>query len=241
MIMAVLSGLAPQSALGSEGPAISEVGSHSNGNNWVLSATVDPGSEATEYEFWLRTPGCASCAPYSEEVVGSGVVPGEAGPVQKNVELIEPEYGIFYAYWVVASSAAGFAESAKGYFTPPLPLPENEPTPYEMTLPSWAVEGIARGVEERTRQEQEQRAREEAATVQHCAVPRLRGDTVAEARHALRQDDCWLGTVHHSRPLHRGLHSRGRQVVIGQSQPAGLQLPAHTEIGVRLGLSNVRG
>jgi hypothetical protein len=237
----VLNGWGAQPALGSAGPIITELGNRSDGNNWMLSATIDPGSTVTEYEFWLRIPECAECASYSQEVVGSGVVPAEAGPTRTSAELIEPEYGFPYSYWVVARNASGVAESEVGYFTPPLPPPDNEPTPYEPTLPPWLVEQEARSAEERTRQEKEQHAREEESAepqVQHCIVPQLRGDTVTTARRALRHAHCRLGMVSHAPSARRERESPGNEVVVRQSQPEGRRLPTHWKIGVRLAPSS---
>jgi len=63
----------------------------------------------------------------------------------------------------------------------------------------------------------------------HCAVPRLRGMTLARARSALVRDGCRLG--HISRPRHPGPHTL---LVTVQSLAAGSKRPAGTAVGVTL-------
>jgi hypothetical protein len=69
-----------------------------------------------------------------------------------------------------------------------------------------------------------------------CVVPRLRGDTLNFAQHALVQAGCRLGRV--SVPKHH--HGGGRLVVIRQRVSAGNRLPSSTPVDITLGLARHR-
>ncbi|MGH2912159.1 MAG: PASTA domain-containing protein [Solirubrobacteraceae bacterium] len=63
-----------------------------------------------------------------------------------------------------------------------------------------------------------------------CRVPRLKGDSLAQARTALLRNHCRVGRV--TRPR----RSKGRPIVVAQSHPHGARLPKGSTVALRLAL-----
>jgi hypothetical protein len=78
-------------------------------------------------------------------------------------------------------------------------------------------------------EETPQQAGEAAATTKQCIVPALKGDTLTDARRALRAAHCKLGRIAWPPRGH------GRHVVRRQGLRAGSKHPADTAVAVTLG------
>lgn len=78
-------------------------------------------------------------------------------------------------------------------------------------------------------EEETGQAGEAAATAKQCVVPALKGDTLMQARQALRRAYCKLGRV--TAPP----HGHGRHVVTRQGLRAASKHPAGTAVAVTLG------
>jgi len=110
---------------------------------------------------------------------------------------------------------------------------EEEERPMKEAAERAAHEREIREAGERAGREAAERAALARSSV--CVVPRLTGDSLAEARRALERDHCRLGRLTEP-PDHRG--HRGRLVVVKQSVHSGSKLAAGSSVA--LTLSRVR-
>jgi hypothetical protein len=266
----------PTSSPAASAPQIGPLSLKFNDLSATAEATIRPEGLRTAFSFWLEGPGdmlCPvpfgnSCAPV--ELVGSGHI--EAGSEEERVTApvtsLEPEAS--YALWVTASNPDGAASSGRYLFVMgaravegPIPVPVNEPTPYESKLEPWAAEAAAnwaknqievgererREATERTAREANERAtreaegregreaveRESAATSSHIAVC-----TVPRLRGEI------LGAARRAlRHAHCRLgrvsksgNARSHLVVLGQSASPRHKLANNAAVSVTLGASS---
>ena len=215
----------------------------------TIEASIDPEGGETSYEIWLecQSPRESSqnCEPLT---VGpqrqQGTLPAgfEAKVVTDAVTGLQPGY--VYRYGVIATNSAGREGIIGAGF---LTCPSEGSCPAQPYMPGmalWNIEGARREAEEAPRleaerearkREAEERAEEEAKrAASACVVPRLRGDSLPEARHALRRAHCTLGTV--TKP--RGHH--GPLVVVRQSAHKGSKLPTGSRVALTLDRAHSR-
>jgi hypothetical protein len=190
----------PALADGGEPTIVSESATSITEHGATLEAQIDPEGLETKYEFWVEYAICqpagggGSCEAIAVELVRTGYIsPGEAYiGVSVNLANLHPNYS--YTYWVFASNSAGWTKGTSKEFkavngegglgtegTPPLPIPENKPTPFEPAIEPWvgssAGEEAARLV---AKAEAERKARE-AAGQPPAAVSIPKGEWCGEA------------------------------------------------------------
>jgi hypothetical protein len=137
------------------------------------------------------------------------------------------------------SGLAGSLQGSLDTEPQPLPEPENHATPYESTIGAGVEQNAAEASERQVaqyRREQEEREANKSQTseppattsVTVCRVPRLKGDSLAQAKTKLIHNHCQLGRV--TRPS----RSHGRLTVVAQSRPPGATLAKGSVVAVRL-------
>ena len=113
---------------------------------------------------------------------------------------------------------------------------EVEEADEELSSPGAVAAEIAevlRRVEQETAEEEA--AKRQATTGQRCVVPKLKGDRLRRAEHALSREHCRLGKV----TAPRGRHAR--LVVVRQSRHPGEHLADRATVSVKLGVPGHRG
>jgi hypothetical protein len=229
----------------------------------AVEAAINPQGSETAYEFRIalrqRTTGSSELLPGGALAEG-GRLPAGNSDVTVDARLSGLEPGYLYLYEVIASNLAGKTKSAAWFndyadwtgLYPGIPY-EPEVTPCELESTQLLADQIYREAQEareRTAREATERAEAEAALKRGaeaqkappaatpvegaCVVPRLHGDTLTVARHALERAGCRLGQV-------RG-RSRHRRtlVVIEQSVIKGTRLVTRAVVGITLGPNHHR-
>jgi hypothetical protein len=218
----------------------------------TLEATIDPDGSATSFEIFLecQSPEAGgSCGPLTtgpqrEE----GTLPAGSSPetVIHILAGLQPDYQ--YRYSVIATNASGREGFVGGGF---VTCPSQGPCPGQPWMPGeslWAIEGGRRAAEEAPRLEAERIARfreaeelvareaaeratkeREAREASECVVPRLKGDSLVAAVHALSRTRCVLGKVGRRHDHH------GPLVVVRQSAPVGSRMAGGSHVAVTLG------
>jgi hypothetical protein len=224
--------------------------SHVSTTSATIEVPINPNGGETSYEIWLEcqspTESKQSCEPLTVNPQRrQGILPAGFEPKIVTDEVAGLQPGYLYEYGVIATNSAGReGDVGDGFLTCPSQGPCSEP--YLRGEALWEIEGAKRAAEEAPRleaerqagrREAEERLAKEAAersAKEHevhpaCVVPRLKGDSLRVAGHALRSAHCGLGVVIVPRV------PRGQLVVVRQSAPTGKKLAAGSRVGLTLG------
>jgi hypothetical protein len=188
-------------AAGGEAPSIEGLSATTiTEHGATLEATIDPEGLATTYAFWLGHEVCRApvvgyekhcyisvTGPLSEGHIAAGAAGEVVGAMVTGLEADTP-----YVYTVAAVSSAGHVLGAEKQFrtltaggmktegTPPLPPPENTPTPFERPAEPWIGSRAAEGAERQLASAEAERKEREATSPQPAAVTPPQGDWCGE-------------------------------------------------------------
>jgi hypothetical protein len=217
----------------------------------TIEVEIDPGGSQTSYEILLECQSAeqstSNCGPLTVDPQRrEGLLPATVGreTVSDPVSGLQPGY--LYKYGVIATNAAGrggfkgggfLTCTGEGCFEPWLPgtplweIEGAERSGAEAPLREAEREAAAREAAERPiREAAERAARErEAREASECVVPRLKGDSLVGAVHALSKTRCVLGRVSHRHGHH------GPLVVVKQSAASGTRLAGGSPVAITLG------
>jgi hypothetical protein len=239
--------VAPARAAESGPPLIEGLSLTEVGGQVEVGGKIDPDGFETVYAIIVEC-GAAERSGTCEQLASP---PGTGGLLAAGYESDEARLNVtgllpgFYEVEMVATSLAGKVTLREQLEIPAaLPVPKNEPEPYERPNAEGAEWG-PRSAElsiaeyraaERAKQEQERAAQEAArplapavpAARPPCVVPSLIGHTLAGARRLLTQAHCELG--HITYPGAR----RGRLRIAKQGHARGSRLSPNAAVAVRL-------
>ncbi len=259
--------LAAVPAAAADEPIISEGTAREVGGEIIVGAQINPEGLETSYEILLE---CLDDEPCQ---VTEGTLPAIDEARAVHLTLTAPQPGATYLFTVTARNADGKASASWRFQAPSPPTQEIPPgsapngskvtETYTPPEHPWANqsgnEAAARTVaEQRTKEQEEQQAKEaaarRAAELKHteeqtqqaqaeaaarqreeaehpaCRVPALKGDTLTAASRALRRAHCRLGAIH------RPAHHHGTLYVSAQGAPAGKQLAGGARVMLTLGV-----